>query len=115
MAVQEILGRIGLSMYCHVFEKNEFDFDAFMKLEDKDFKELHIPLVVKTAIKEEIQRINLRKTLEGIGLDKYGHVFEENGYNFDALLNVNDKRLKELNKQDMARLKVLDILYLNNS
>ena len=96
MTVEEILERIGLSEYCITFEKNEFDREAFMKLEDKDFKELEIPPAPKEVIKKEIQRINIRTTLGRIGLSKYCHVFEENAYSFDNFLNVKDKDLTNL-------------------
>ena len=96
MTVQQILERIGLIEYWDVFEKNEFDVEAFMKLEDKDFKELDIPPAPKEAIKNEIQRINIRTTLGRIGLSKFCYVFEENEFSFENFLNVHDKDLTKL-------------------
>ena len=96
LTVKEILERIGLNEYCETFKRNEFDLESFMKLEDKDFKELDIPSSSRKVIKKEIQNINIRNTLGRIGLSKYCHVFEKNEYSFENFLNVNDKDLTKL-------------------
>ena len=108
LTVQQILERIGLIEYWDVFEKNEFDVEAFMNLEDKDLKELDIPHAPQKAIKEEIQRINIRATLGTIGLSKYCHVFEEQKFSFDNFLNVNDKDLTKLKIPLAPRKKIIE-------
>ena len=108
MTVQEILERIGLSEYYDKFEKNEFDLEAFMNLEDKDFKELDVPPAPKEAIKKEIQRINIRATLGRIGLSKYCIVFEENAFSFDNFLNVSDRDLMKLKIPLAPRKKIIE-------
>ena len=78
MTVKEILERIGLGEYCSAFEKNEFDREAFMNLEDKDFKELEIPPAPKEVIKKEIVKafdryFSLRKCFCHANI--YGDIF----------------------------------------
>ena len=51
------LVRIGLSKYCSVFEENEYSFDNFLNVNDKDLTKLKIPLAPRKKIIEENQRI----------------------------------------------------------
>ena len=97
-----------MSEYYDVFEKNEFDREAFMKLEDKDFKELDIPPAPKKAIEKEIQLINIRTTLGRIGLSKYSHVFEEKSYTFDRFLNLDDMDLANLDIPLAPKKKIVE-------
>ena len=79
-----------------------------MKLENKDFKELDIPPAPKEAIKEEIQRINIRTIVGRIGLSKYCHIFEENEFSFNNFLNANDKELMNLKIPLAPRKKIIE-------
>ena len=55
--VRNILIGLGLEKYCATFEENEVDFDAFLQLQDEDYKDMKIPIGPRRKIKTEINRI----------------------------------------------------------
>ena len=56
--VSELLKRLGIEKYAHIFEENAIDYDALIALTESDLQKLNIPIGVLAKLRKEIARIN---------------------------------------------------------